>query len=163
MIIGLTGRNGAGKGEVVAFLQSRSFYAHSLSDVIREELRRRGLEETRERMIETGNAIREQRGPGGLATILADQLLPDRNYVIDSVRHPAEVDVLRARASRFQLWWMEADENVRLARMRARGRGGDPQTLETLRALESRELGGADPAAQQLLAVQAVADATVRN
>src|ERR1700740_2066831 len=81
MIIGLSGRNGAGKGEVLAYLQSRSFYAHSLSDVIRDELRRQDLNETRERMIETGNAIRAQRGPGGLATILADQLLPDRNYV----------------------------------------------------------------------------------
>ena len=42
MIIGLSGRNGAGKGEVLAYLQSRSFYAHSLSDVIRDELRRQG-------------------------------------------------------------------------------------------------------------------------
>jgi hypothetical protein len=33
--------------------------------VIRDELRRQGQDETRERMIETGNAIREQRGPGG--------------------------------------------------------------------------------------------------
>ena len=163
MIIGLSGRNGAGKGEVLAFLQSRSFYAHSLSDVIRDELRRRGQDETRERMIETGTAIRKQRGPGGLATILAEQLLPDRNYVIDSVRHPAEVEVLRSHTSRFQLWWIEADEKVRLTRMRERGRGGDPQTLEQLRSLEDRELGGADPAAQQLLAVQSLADATVRN
>jgi len=144
MIIGLSGRNGAGKGEVLAYLQSRSFYAHSLSDVIREELRRQGLSETRERMIETGNAIREKRGPGGLATLLAEQILPDRNYVVDSVRHPGEVEVLRGRASRFQLWWVDADEAVRLARMRARGRGGDPT-------------------AQQLLAVQALADATLRN
>jgi len=163
MIIGLSGRNGAGKGEVLAFLRSRSFYAHSLSDVIREELRREGREETRERMIETGNAIRERRGPGGLATILADQLLSDRNYVIDSVRHPAEVEVLRTRTSRFQLWWVEADENVRLARIRSRARAGDPQTLDELRALEARELGGEGPAAQQLLAVQSQADATLRN
>jgi dCMP deaminase len=163
MIIGLSGRNGAGKGEVLAYLQSRSFYAHSLSDVIREELRRQGQDETRERMIEAGNAIREKRGPGGLATILAEQLLPDRNYVIDSVRHPAEVEVLRARTGRFQLWWVDADENVRLERIRARGRNGDPQSLEQLREFESRELGSSDPAAQQLLAVQALADATLRN
>jgi dCMP deaminase len=163
MIIGLSGRNGAGKGEVLAFLESRSFYALSLSDVIRDELRRQGQSETRERMIETGNAIRQAHGPGGLATILAEQLLSDRNYVIDSVRHPAEVEVLRARASRFLLWWVEAGEDVRLSRMRARGRGGDPQTLEELRALEGRELGGAGPDAQQLLAVQAQADATLRN
>jgi dCMP deaminase len=163
MIIGVSGRNGAGKGEVIAYLQSRSFYAHSLSDVIRDELRRQGQDETRERMIETGNAIRQQHGPGGLATMLASQLLPDRNYVIDSVRHPAEVEVLRARGARFQLWWVDAEEGVRFERMRKRGRPGDPGTLDELRALEGRELGGGDPAGQQLLAVQSLADATLRN
>ena len=163
MIIGLSGRNGAGKGEVLAFLQSRSFYAHSLSDVIREELDRQGQEETRERMIETGNSIRQAHGPGGLAVLLAEKLLPDRNYVIDSVRHPAEVEVLRARDPRFQLWWVDADEAIRFERMRGRGRPGDPETLEHLRALEGRELGSDDPSAQQLLAVQALADQTIRN
>ncbi len=58
MILGVSGLNGAGKGEVVRYLEARSFYALSLSDVIRDELRERGLEESRERMIEAGNAIR---------------------------------------------------------------------------------------------------------
>jgi len=163
MIIGLSGRNGAGKGEVLAYLQSRSFYAHSLSDVIRGELARQGLEETRERMIETGNALRRQHGPGGLALLLADQLAPDRNYVIDSIRHPAEVEVLRARTNRFQLVWVDADENVRLERIRARGRGGDPTTLAELRELEGRELGSDDPTTQQLAALEPLADATLHN
>ena len=153
MILGVSGLNGAGKGEVVRFLEERSFYALSLSDVIREELRRQGLEETRERMIETGNAMRTAEGPGGLAERLAGQLSPDRNYVIDSVRHPAEVDLLRVRTRRFKLIWVEADEAGRFERIRARGRGGDPASLEELRALEGRELASADPAAQQLLAV----------
>ena len=95
MILGLSGTNGAGKGEVLRFLEERSFYALSLSDVIRRDLAEQGLTETRERMIEAGNAIRRTHGPGGLAVRLADQLSPDRNYVIDSIRHPAEVEVLR--------------------------------------------------------------------
>jgi len=163
MIIGLSGRNGAGKGEVLAFLESRSFYPYSLSDVIRDDLRRQGVEETRERMIATGNAIREKHGPGGLATLLADKLAPDRNYVVDSVRHPAEVEVLRSRTHRFQLVWVDADERVRLERIRARGRPGDPQTLEALRELEGRELRSDDPSAQQLLAVQELADHVLVN
>ena len=163
MILGVSGLNGAGKGEVVRFLEERSFYALSLSDVIREELRRQGLEETRERMIETGNAMRAAEGPGGLAERLAGQLAPDRNYVIDSVRHPAEVEVLRVRTRRFKLIWVEADEAVRFERIRARGRGGDPASLEELRALEGRELASADPAAQQLLAVREIADFVVQN
>ncbi|MCZ6715235.1 MAG: AAA family ATPase [Deltaproteobacteria bacterium] len=132
MILGLAGLNGAGKGEVVRFLEARSFYAHSLSDVIRDELREKGVEETRERMIDAGNAIREARGPGGLAHALADRLLPDRNYVVDSVRHPAEVEVLRSQTTSFRLIWVTADESVRLERLRSRGRGGDPETLEEL-------------------------------
>ena len=163
MILGVSGFNGAGKGEIVRFLEARSFYPLSLSDVIRDELRAKGLEETRERMIETGRALRAAHGPGGLAERLASRLLPDRNYVIDSVRHPAEVEVLRARTGRFRLLWVDADESVRLARIRARGRHGDPKTLEELRAFEARELANEDPAGQQLLAVQRLADFTLRN
>ncbi|MGH0032373.1 MAG: deaminase [Myxococcota bacterium] len=163
MILGLSGTNGAGKGEVLAYLQARSFYAHSLSDVIRDVLRERGEEETSEGMIEAGNAIRAARGPGGLAQVLAERLVPDRNYVIDSIRHPAEVEVLRGQTNAFQLIWVTADEQVRLERIRARGRSGDPQTIEDLRRLEGLELASDDPTAQQLLAVRDLADFTIEN
>jgi len=163
LILGISGVNGAGKGEVVAYLVARSFYALSLSDVIREKLSEAGLEETRERMIETGNAIRAEHGAGGLALELADRLLPDRNYVIDSIRHPEEVAVLRSRTSRFHLIWVTADESLRFERMRARGRSGDPETPEELRRLEGLELASDDPSAQQLLAVRDVADFTIEN
>jgi dCMP deaminase len=163
MILGVSGLNGAGKGEVASYLEARSFYGYSLSDVIRDELRDRGLEESRERMIETGNAIRSELGPGGLALRLVDRLLPDRNYVVDSVRHPEEVAVLRARASRFKLIWVAADEALRLERIRERGRSGDPATREELRRLEELELGSDDPSAQQLLAVRDLADITIEN
>jgi dephospho-CoA kinase len=48
MIIGLTGKNGSGKTEVSEYLKNRGFEYHSLSDEIRNEIRRRGLEITRE-------------------------------------------------------------------------------------------------------------------
>ena len=163
MIIGVAGRNGAGKGEVVDYLASRSFHPCSLSDVIRERLREQGLEETRERMIEAGNAVRREYGPGGLAVLLLEQLPKDRNAVIDSIRHPAEVEVLRRRSDRFQLLWVEADETLRLERIRRRGRAGDPQDLAHLRELEGREEGSADPHAQQLAAVRELADTVIDN
>ncbi len=163
MILGVSGLNGAGKGEVVRFLEARSFYSHSLSDVIRDELRERGLEESREQMIETGNAIRAAEGPGGLATRLASRLVSDRNYVIDSVRHPAEVEVLRALTGHFRLIWVDAGEAIRLERIRARRRSGDPTTLDELRRLEGAELGSDDPSTQQLLAVRELADFSLDN
>jgi dCMP deaminase len=163
MILGVAGPYGAGKGEVVEFLRERSFYALSLSDVIRAALRAQGLEETRERMIETGNALRTAGGPGVLAEKLLAQLLPDRNYVIDSVRHPSEVEVLRRAGPGFRLLWVDAAEEVRLERLQSRGRGGDPATLDALRRQEGRELRSDDPAAQQLLAVRELADFRLRN
>jgi dCMP deaminase len=163
MILGVSGLNGSGKGEVVRFLEARSFYAHSLSDVIRDELRARGQDETRERMIATGRELRAAEGPGALAARLARRLVADRNYVIDSVRHPAEVEALRALTGRFRLLWVEADEAVRFERVRERARPGDPRTLAELRRLEAQELGSEDPAAQQLVAVRELADLTVRN
>jgi dCMP deaminase len=163
MILGISGPNGAGKGVVVDYLRERSFYPLSLSDVIRGELARAGLEETRERMIETGHALRAAGGPGVLAERLVAGLLPDRNYVIDSIRHPAEVEVLRRASPGFRLLWIDAPLDVRFHRLRARGRGGDPGTLDELRRLEGRELGSADPAAQQLLAVRELADFPIDN
>ena len=163
MILGLSGTNGAGKGEALRYLEARSFYPLSLSDAIRETLRERGLEETRERMIEAGNAIREAEGPGGLAERIARQMRPDRNYVVDSIRHPQEVAVLRERGDHFRLLWIDAPEEVRLSRILARSRSGDPETLEELQQLEGRELAGPDPGAQQLLAVRELADFRVDN
>ncbi len=163
MILGLSGPYGAGKGEVMAYLESRSFYALSLSDVLRDELRERGLEESRERMIEVGTQLRERYGPGALAVRLLDKLAPDRNYVVDSVRHPAEVETLREAHGDFKLVWVDADMETRLERLKGRARPGDPETLERLKELEGRERGGENAAGQQMAAVQALADFTLRN
>ncbi|MEN8159573.1 MAG: AAA family ATPase, partial [Myxococcota bacterium] len=163
MILGIAGPYASGKGEAVAFLGARSFAVHSLSDVIRAELAHQGLNETRERMIETGNALREAEGPGALAKRLLVELPADRNVVVDSIRHPAEVEVLRAASGRFRLIWIDAEEATRLARIQSRGRNGDPTSLSELRRLEGLERGSADPATQQLDAVRAMADEVIAN
>jgi dephospho-CoA kinase len=119
VILGIAGTYASGKGEICDYLRARSFAVHSLSDVIRDELRERGLGETRERMIETGTALRADGGEGVLAERILARLEPDRNYVIDSIRHPEEVATFRAARPDFRLIWLDADESVRLARRAA--------------------------------------------
>lgn len=163
MIVGVSGLYAAGKGEVVSYLEARSFASYSLSDVIRDELEQRGQEETRERMIATGREIRVQEGEGGLARRLASRLGHDRNVVIDSIRHPAEVKELRALGTAFKLIWVDANEGIRFERLRARARSGDPETLEELRKLEGSELASEESGGQRLLEVRDLADHTVTN
>jgi dCMP deaminase len=163
VILGVSGPYGAGKGEVVAYLRARSFYPLSLSDVLRDELRARGEEETRERMIATGNELRAKYGPAALAERLLARLERDRNYVVDSIRHPAEVEALRAQGRGFRLLWVDADPALRIERLRARARPGDPGSLASLLEQEGRERGGQGDAAQQLDAVAALADFRLQN
>jgi len=163
MIIGVAGPNGAGKGEVVRYLAERSFSVHSLSDALREELSARGEPESRERMIALGRELRAAEGPGALAKRLVARLEPDRNLAIDSIRHPAEVEVLREARAHFRLLWVDADPAVRLERLRSRGRPGDPTSAEELARLEGLEMGSEDPSAQQLSAVREQADFALHN
>jgi dCMP deaminase len=167
MIIGVAGRNGAGKGEFVGFLEARSFTVVSLSDAIRHELAARGLTESRERMIEVGQEMRRRAGPGALAQSLVRQLQPDRNYAIDSIRHPVEVEILRNYAEStgqaFRLVWVDAKLETRFDRLQSRKRPGDPTSIERLEELEMRERGSDDPNAQQLDAVEDEADARLTN
>jgi dCMP deaminase len=89
-------------------------------------------------------------------------LTNDHNHVIDSIRHPAEVEALRAGGD-FLLLWVEAAPQVRFERSRARGRVGDGTDFEAFQALEARELASPASGGQQLLAVRALADLEVQN
>lgn len=162
MIIGLTGSNGSGKTVVSEYLKSRGFAYYSLSDEIREEIAKRGWEATREILIEMGNELRVRFGPGILAEKVLQRMEEDRNYVVDSIRNPAEVEVLRRRKD-FTLLALEADQTIRFERSRIRGRESAAQSLERFVEEEARELESADPAAQQLLATRRLADVVVAN
>jgi dCMP deaminase len=162
MIIGLTGNNGSGKTSVSEYLKSRGFEYYSLSDEIREEIRRRGREINREVLIEVGNKLREKFGPGVLAERILQKLGSDRNYVVDSIRNPSEVEVLRSRND-FTLLAVEADEAIRFERSRKRGRENAAQTLRQFVAEEARELDSDKPADQQLMATRRKADLAVTN
>ena len=162
MLIGLTGRNAAGKGEVAKYLQTKSFYYYSLSDAIREELRARKLEVSRESLIQVGNELRQRFGPSILADRIVELTRPDRNYIIDSIRNPAEVATLRKACREFKLIRVDAPLQTRFDRTVARRRENDPITFEAFVALETREASG-DPMSQNLDEVEKLADEILVN
>jgi dCMP deaminase len=161
MLIGLTGRNAAGKGEVARYLQRKSFYYYSLSDVIRDEIRQRGEELTRERLIIIGNELRQRYGSSVLAERVLAKIEDDKHYIIDSIRNPAEVSAFRA-AKHFKLIRIEAPPEVRFRRIVSRQRESDPRTFEEFVELENREAEG-DDTSQNLVKVELMADHALVN
>ncbi len=162
MIIGLTGKNGAGKGEVAKYLRERGFQYFSLSDVLREEASKENVAVTRENLIQLGNKLRLQLGPGALAERIFSRLDPEKNYIVDSVRHPSEVEVLRRRVD-FILACVNAPQRLRFERIKLRKRENDPQTFEEFQSVETREAASANATDQQLDHAIAKADVVLDN
>lgn len=162
MIIGLTGENCAGKGTVADYLKKKSFYYYSLSDVIREELLAKGTKVTRDSLIKEGNELRQKYGPSILAVKTAAKVQEDKNYVIDSIRNPGEVEELR-KLKRFVLIKVSSLPEHRFKRMKGRNREGDPQTLEEFTRVEKLEAANSDSSKQQVIASMKLADKVLEN
>ena len=150
MILGVTGLNCAGKDTVAEILMQKGFYHYSLSDALREALRKQGKEVTREKLINLGNQLRQTHGSGILAEMALQDMKPDKNYVITSIRNPGEVEVLRKRKD-FMLISVDAPSTVRFDRYKVRGRKDDVvmATLGQFKEHEQREMSS-DPTSQQL-------------
>ncbi len=162
MIIGLTGKNGSGKGEVARFLTDSGYEYFSLSDAVRDEIAARGEEVTRDRLIATANRLRAEHGAGVLAERILAKLGPEVHAVVDSIRNPFEVEALRRRRD-FFLVAVDADPEIRFERVKARGRENDPTTYEAFLELEAKEAHSPDPTTQQLNRTAEMADAVVSN
>lgn len=162
MIIGFTGKNGAGKTEAVKFLEKCGYQAYSLSDAIRFELQKDKQEITREALIAKGRKLREDNGASVLADLILAQIDIDKNYAIDSIRNPAEVRALKSRKN-FYLVAIEADVELRFNKCLLRARESEATTLADFIATEAKELKSDNPAGQQLLATEALADVRIEN
>lgn len=162
MLIGLTGKNGSGKGELARFLRERGFEYRSLSDVLREEAKKRRKPVTRKNLIAIGNELRGKFGAGVLGKKLLETLEVDKHYVIDSIRHPEEVKALKSK-SNFVLVCVSAPAKTRFRRVKARKRENDPTTLAEFLKLEKTEGKSKIGSDQQLNKTLSLADHTIQN
>ncbi|MCI0515624.1 hypothetical protein L0128_20610, partial [candidate division KSB1 bacterium] len=94
LYLGLTGTNAAGKTSLLEYFIQKGFSTCSLSDILREELQKRQQPITRANLIEIGNELRRQYGAGVLAERILSHFKASK-LVIDSIRNPAEIKVLR--------------------------------------------------------------------
>jgi len=162
MIFGVTGFNASGKGEFCNYFASKGFVVYSLSDIIREELRKEGTEITRDALIAKGNELRQKFGSAVLAKKTMQKFEAGKNYVIDSIRNPAEIEMLR-RNKDFKLIFIDAPLKVRFERAKARNREKDAISFEDFKRLEKIEMTNPDPSRQQQVKCNEMADLVIVN
>jgi len=164
-IIGLTGRNAAGKGTIANLLKKHKFIYHSLSDTLREELSHQNMEESRDNLILIGNKLRREGGPGVLADRMIKNLDSLDNHIVDSIRNPSEVFSLRRKYPnhKFILISIDANPKVRFERLMKRDRKGDSNSWEQFIEQEKVEEASEDPNKQQLFNTIKEADYEIDN
>lgn len=162
MIIGIAGTNGSGKDTVADYLKKKGYFYHSLSDIIRDELKLKGKKETRENLIEEGNNLRKKHGPAVLAKMIREKLDLTLNHVIVSIRNEREIKELR-KLPEFKFIFIDAPIDARYKRVQSRGEERDKESFEKFKADEAEEMGGKDEAKQQLSKCIELADRIIIN
>lgn len=125
--LGLIGKNGAGKTAVCDYLAQKGFAVYSLSDMVREEAANQGLLNTRENLIQVGNALKTKFGQVVLAERSYQKALQNQEntfkIVFDSIRNLAEVLFLKGHGVR--MIGVDAPIELRFTRIQERKRESD--------------------------------------
>jgi len=128
LVVGMTGSFGSGCTFVARkYFAAKNFEIISLTDVLRAEAEKLDLrimrEGDRHELQGIGNKIRELKGPRFLAERVREHISghPTKpRWVVDSIRNPHEVAVLREGFPQFYLCSVAADVDVRWKRVKDR-------------------------------------------
>lgn len=158
LFVCVAGFPGAGKGVVASVARRLGLPVVVMGDVVREEVKKRGLEPTVENLVKVASELRKAYGPKIIAVKTVEKVLatPHKLVVIDGVRSPYELEVFRQHGI-VVVVWVEASLQTRFERLSKRGRPGDPRTIWELKQRDSVEERWG------LRLVQVVADFTIVN
>ena len=163
MILGITGRSGAGKGTIVEYLVKKHGFKHySIRGYLKKEIDRRGLLSNRDTMTEMANEIRAKHGAGYISQqILGEALLQSENSVIESIRSVADAKYLKSHGA--QIWAVDADIQERFKRITQRGSETDQVSFDEFVVQEEREKNNNNPTKANIAGVIKLADTVLYN
>ncbi len=145
VVIGVTGLPASGKGVFAEITKQHGFSVIVMGDVIREEVKKRGLPVTREHSNKIMIELREEHGEGvvALKTIpwVKRALKEGKNRIlIDGLRSLTEAEILRKQFSDFLVIGIHASPRVRFDRIRSRHRKDDSSTWDEFQKRDELEL-----------------------
>lgn len=156
---------GSGKGEIVKILETEGFKYITLSSMVREEARRRGVPEEREKMMEVGNSMRKEGGAGILAKKSLETIMASGSdkWVIDGIRNPAEIVELK-KGNDVYVVGVKTDLNLLADRILSRNRESDAKNRDEILRKVEREWGKGEPEdGQQVGKCMELVDYTIEN
>jgi len=163
MIIGVVGSIASGKNSFVEALTAKGFINLRISNELKEIAKEKGISLERKPLQDLGNALREKYGQGFLAERVMEKITPGNNYVIDSIRNPGEIEILRNHND-FVLIGVDAPLDIRLQRILDSNKPGDPKTWEEAKEMEARDRGeGEKESGQQVSACFELSDYKLVN
>lgn len=171
MIIGLTGTLGSGKGTFAKYLEQNGFKYITISDIVREEARKKDLAIKREVLQNLGNLMREKYGNGYWAKKAIEKIDIKENWLIDGVRNVGEIEEIKKLPNNIIIG-IDAPEDIRLMRVEKRNKfeeegrqpSEDPKDKKSLKKAELRDRGFHEPEhGQQVLKCIDLADFKIIN
>ena len=164
MIIGITGRIGAGKETLTSFFRNKGFIYLETSKILSEELQKRGLEVNRWNQQNLGDEWRKSWGYGALMKMLLKKTELGKNYIFDSLRNAKEASFLRENVKNFFLIAVDADQKVRFDRILKRNKSTDPKKWEDFLIVDNRDFfDETNPLGQQVGKCIELADFKIDN
>jgi dephospho-CoA kinase len=142
VIIGVVGMPGAGKNVVDHAATALGCKVVVMGDIVREETKKKGLELTPENVGHTMLELREREGPQVVARrcIPKIQASTAKAVIVDGLRGPEEVQLLRETFHGFKVLCIHASPETRFRRLFGRGRSDDPEDWTIFEERDKREL-----------------------
>ncbi len=143
-VIGVVGKPGSGKTEAANVAEEMDIPVVRMGDVIRQEVKERGLEPTDENMGQVATEVRDSEGMDAFAEKCIDEIKSKSNEVvfIDGIRGWSEARRFRQEfGDGFILIGINSSFEERFKRISSRGRSDDFSSREELRRRDERETG----------------------
>jgi dephospho-CoA kinase len=138
-LIVTVGMPGSGKDELLGVARSMNLATLKMGDLVREETRRRGLQQTNANVARVASEEREKHGLG----IWAQRALPrltETRMLVDGCRSDSEITVFRHNFGDLFVLGIFASPETRHERMSSRGRPDDGVGLQEFYDRDRREL-----------------------
>lgn len=165
-IIGVAGTDGSGKDSLAKMLEKKHGWQFvSVTDILREEARRRGIRLGRDTLRQISAEWRREYGLGVLVDRALELYKKDEKngLVVASLRNPGEADRIHELGG--VVIWVDADPKIRYERITSRNRGTEDHVSfeEFLREEKTQSQYSGDANTLNLLEVKARSDIFIEN